>query len=130
MDLTLIRTFMEVSQTGSFLAAADRLFVTQSAVSLRIQRLEQQIGKSLFERSKAGAVLTPAGRQFQPYALNIIRTWNDARQQVAISKATPIVSLLGRRPHYGLDWATGGWMPCVRSCRNLACAQSWACRIA
>ena len=40
MDITLIRTFIEVANTGSFVAACDRLFVTQSAVSLRIQRLE------------------------------------------------------------------------------------------
>lgn len=108
MDLTLIRTFMEVAQTGSFLAAADRLFVTQSAVSLRVQRLEQQIGKQLFERSKAGAVLTPAGAQFEPYALNIMRTWNDARQQVAIPEGFTDSFAIGGQaslwPRLGYRW--------------------------
>lgn len=84
MDLTLIRTFLQVSQTGSFLAASNRLFVTQSAVSLRIQKLEEEVGKPLFERTRAGAVLSLAGRQFEPYALAIMRSWHDARQQIAL----------------------------------------------
>lgn len=84
MDLTLIRTFLEVSATGSFVAASHRLYVTQSAVSLRIQRLEEQLGHPLFERSKAGAQLTQPGKQFEGYALGLLRSWEEARQQVAI----------------------------------------------
>jgi len=71
MDITLIRTFLEVSNTGSFVAACDRLFVTQSAVSLRIQRLEESLGHAMFTRSKAGAMLTPEGQQFERYAMSI-----------------------------------------------------------
>ena len=66
MDTTLIKTFIEVAATGSFVAASDRLYVTQSAVSLRIQRLEDSLGHLLFTRSKAGAILTPAGQEFEP----------------------------------------------------------------
>lgn len=84
MDITLIKTFLEIAATGSFGAAAERLFVTQSAVSLRIQRLEESLGKALFTRSKAGAELTPAGREFERYALSMIRLWEEARQQIAI----------------------------------------------
>ena len=64
MDIALIRTFLEVAATGSFVNAADRLYVTQSAVSLRVQRLEDALGRPLFTRSKAGAELTSAGREF------------------------------------------------------------------
>lgn len=84
MDITLLKTFLEVSATGSFVSASDRLFVTQSAVSLRIQRLEDTLGKALFTRSKAGAELTNAGREFEEYAQQLIRIWEEARQQVAI----------------------------------------------
>lgn len=84
MDITLLKTFLEVSATGSFVAASDRLFVTQSAVSLRVQRLEDTLGKPLFTRSKAGAELTAAGREFERYAMSMIRVWEEARQQVAI----------------------------------------------
>lgn len=54
MDFALLKTFMQVAETGSFIAASERLFVTQSAVSLRIQRLEDQLGHRLFVRSKTG----------------------------------------------------------------------------
>lgn len=84
MDIALIRTFLEVSATGSFVNASERLFVTQSAVSLRVQRLEDALGKPLFTRSKAGAELTPAGREFERYALSLIKIWEEARQQVGI----------------------------------------------
>ncbi len=84
MDITLLKTFLEVSATGSFVAASDRLFVTQSAVSLRVQRLEDTLGKPLFTRSKAGAELTAAGREFERYAMSMIRVWEEARQQVAV----------------------------------------------
>ena len=75
MDITLIKTFMEVAATGSFVSASDRLFVTQSAVSLRIQRLEDSLGHLLFTRSKAGAILTPAGQEFERYALSLLTLW-------------------------------------------------------
>jgi DNA-binding transcriptional LysR family regulator len=84
MDITLLRTFLAVSATGSFADASQRLFVTQSAVSLRIQRLEADLGQSLFTRSKAGAALTPQGREFEFYALSLVRIWEEARQQIAI----------------------------------------------
>lgn len=94
MDITLIRTFLQVAATGSFGAAAERLFVTQSAVSLRVQRLEDQLGRTLFTRSKTGAELTPAGHAFEPYALRFIQTWERARQQIAVPEGfTQAVSL-------------------------------------
>ena len=51
MDITLIRTFLEVTAAGSFGGAAERLAVTQSAISLRIQRLEDSLGCVLFNLS-------------------------------------------------------------------------------
>ncbi|MCB2109590.1 MAG: LysR family transcriptional regulator [Defluviimonas sp.] len=84
MDISLIKTFLEVVASGSFVSASERLLVTQSAVSLRIQRLEDSLGKPLFTRSKAGAELTPAGGEFEPYALSLLRIWEEARQQIAI----------------------------------------------
>ena len=58
MDIDLARTFLEVVACGNFVGAAEQLNVTQSTVSMRIRSLEQQLGRSLFERSKAGASLT------------------------------------------------------------------------
>lgn len=84
MDVQLAKTFLEVVSSGSFVAAAKRLFVTQSAVSMRIKTLEEQIGRALFERSKHGAELTHAGEQFHRYAISMMRLWEEAQQQVAI----------------------------------------------
>ncbi|MCB5410549.1 LysR family transcriptional regulator [Pseudogemmobacter faecipullorum] len=83
MELQLIRSFLEVAESGSFAAASDRLFVTQSAVSLRIQRLEDQLGQPLFSRSNDGVALTTAGREFRGYAETILGHWEQARQRVS-----------------------------------------------
>ncbi len=108
MDLALLKTFLEVAATGSFVAAADRLFVTQSAVSLRVQRLEDQLGKPLFTRSKAGALLTPAGKEFEGYALSLVRGWEAARQQVAIpegyNQSLTIGAQMSLWPRLGFRW--------------------------
>lgn len=95
MDITLIKTFLEVANTGSFVAACDRLFVTQSAVSLRIQRLEDSLGHPLFTRSKSGAILTPAGIQFERYALSLLKLWEEAKQQIAIPEGYAKASSIG-----------------------------------
>jgi LysR family transcriptional regulator, flagellar master operon regulator len=108
MDLNLIRTFIEVSTSGSFAAAADRLFVTQSAVSLRVQRLEDQLGRPLFTRSKAGAELTPAGAEFEPFAQLLLRNWEQARQHVAIpdgfTRSLTIGAQTALWPRIGFRW--------------------------
>ena len=108
MDITLIRTFLEVAATGSFVNASERLFITQSAVSLRVQRLEESLGKPLFTRSKAGAELTPAGREFERYALSLIKIWAEARQQVGIPEGFSRSLCIGAQyslwPRLGFRW--------------------------
>jgi DNA-binding transcriptional LysR family regulator len=84
MDTELARTFLVVIAAGSFVEAAERLHVTQSTVSMRIQRLEQALGAELFVRNKAGTTLTPAGRQFQRHAALLTRTVEQARQEIGI----------------------------------------------
>lgn len=84
MDTVLVKTFLEVLACNSFAGAADRLFVSQSAVSLRIKSLEQQLGQQVFLRSKRGIKLTPAGKQFERYAQSFLQVWEEAKQQVAI----------------------------------------------
>ena len=58
MDVDLARTLVAIVETGSFKEAANKLYLTQSAVSARIKILEDAVGKRLLERSKSGA--TPA----------------------------------------------------------------------
>jgi LysR family transcriptional regulator, flagellar master operon regulator len=83
MDIVLARTFLEVVSTGSFQRAAERLHVSQTAVSARIRSLETQLGQPLFVRNKAGAVLTRAGERFLRYAPTLVQMWQRARHDVA-----------------------------------------------
>lgn len=84
MDIDLARTFLAVAESGSFIAAAERLHLTQTAVSARIRTLETELGRALFIRNKAGARLTPAGERFERYAETLVQIWERARQQVAL----------------------------------------------
>jgi len=84
MDLNLARTFLEIVASGSFLRAAERLHVTQTAVSARVRTLEDLLGRKLFVRNKAGASLTTAGERFLRYAQTLVQVWERARHQVAV----------------------------------------------
>lgn len=110
MDTELARTFLTVIATGSFIQAADRLHVTQSTVSARIHSLEEQLGCILFIRNKAGTTLTPAGAQFQKHASTLVRTVEQARQDVGIpSGFTGAITVGGR---FGLwDQILLDWLP-------------------
>ena len=84
MDVEHARTFVAVMETASFSHAAERLFVTQSTVSARIRTLEDRLGCRLFDRSKAGVFLTPAGNQFTRHARKMVQIWGQARQELAL----------------------------------------------
>ena len=75
MDTELVRTFLEIVATGSFIRAAERLNVAQTTVSARIPTLEERLGRPLFVRHKGGASLTPAGEQFLRYAPTFVQLW-------------------------------------------------------
>ncbi|MEO0614119.1 MAG: LysR family transcriptional regulator, partial [Pseudomonadota bacterium] len=95
MDVTQARTFLAIVEGGNFLAAARRVNVTQSTVSARIKTLEQQLGKPLFARSKAGCTLTPAGHQFYRYARSMVRIWAEAKHQVAVPEGFEDTLIVG-----------------------------------
>jgi len=97
MDTELARTFLAVVAGGSFVAAAERLHVTQSTVSVRIQRLEEIRGTELFVRNKAGTTLTPAGRRFQRHAAVLTRTVEQARQEIGVASGFRATLTVGGR---------------------------------
>jgi len=84
MDMDLVRTFLEVVETGSFIRAAESLHVTQSTVSARVKELELELKQPLFVRRKSGVMLTPAGKRFQPHAQTMLHVLRQARQDVAL----------------------------------------------
>ena len=67
-----LRYFVEIADSGSFSAAAERLFVAQSALSRQIKALETQLQTSLFERTARQPRLTAAGEAFYPRARNLL----------------------------------------------------------
>ena len=108
MDIALARTFLTIVAEGNFGAAAAVLYVTQSAISLRVKRLEDLLGQRLFERSKAGVVLTPAGRQFERFAISLVRVWEEARHQVAVPEGYKQTLIIGGQysllPKLAMRW--------------------------
>lgn len=95
MDITLARTFLEIVATRSFQRAAERLHVTQTAVSARVRTLEELLGRQLFVRNKAGASLTSAGEHFMRYAPMLVQIWERARHQVAVPAGRRAVVTVG-----------------------------------
>lgn len=95
MDITLARTFLEIVATRSFQRAAERLHVTQTAVSARVRTLEDLLGRQLFVRNKSGASLTSAGEHFMRYAPTLVQVWERARHQVAVPAGRRAVVTVG-----------------------------------
>ncbi|MBA6413890.1 LysR family transcriptional regulator [Parahaliea sp. F7430] len=84
MDIELARTFLEIARAGSFVAAAERLHLTQTAVTARIQKLEALLDSRLFLRNRAGARLTAEGERFTVHALQLVQAWDKARSDMAL----------------------------------------------
>jgi len=116
VNTELARTFLTVVAAGNFVAAAERLHVTQSTVSARIRALEEQLGCTLFVRNKAGTRITAAGRQFQKHAAVLVRTVERARQDVGIAGGYRGTLTLGGR--FGL-WE-GLLLDCLPLLRRMA----------
>ena len=95
MDTEVVRTFLEIVNSGNFIRAAERLNVGQTTVSARIHLLEERLGRPLFVRNKAGATLTPEGEQFLRYAPSFVQLWERARQKVAVPAGRRAVLAFG-----------------------------------
>ncbi|MGH8817527.1 MAG: LysR family transcriptional regulator, partial [Achromobacter pestifer] len=83
LDLTLLRTFLEVVDSGGFALAADVLALTPSAVSGHIKRLEVLAGATLLDRTTRSFEVTPAGETLYAYARNIVDLEREARARLS-----------------------------------------------
>jgi DNA-binding transcriptional LysR family regulator len=72
IDTALLRAFVAVADAGGMTAAADRLALTQAAVSQQIRRLEDAFGRRLFERDHRRIRLSPAGERLLPRARRLL----------------------------------------------------------
>lgn len=82
LDLDQLRTFLAVTEAGSLTAAAAAVFLSQSAVSEQMRKLEERIGCPLFERSKAGVLPTAAGRRLVAHARRLLALSEEAMRDL------------------------------------------------
>ena len=73
MEIRQIRTFVAIAETGTFTAAAERVHVTQAAISMQIRLLEEETGVRLFVRAPRRITLTEAGEALLPRARRLLR---------------------------------------------------------
>ena len=79
MDEKLLRYFVVAVEEGNVTRAAERLGVSQPALSQQLKKLEHHLNAALLERSKRGVTLTSAGGAFLPYARRVLQELHEAR---------------------------------------------------
>jgi DNA-binding transcriptional LysR family regulator len=72
LDMTALRSFVTVAETGGVTRAAHQLHLTQSAVSMQLKRLEESLGQPMLDRSGRGVTLTNQGEQLLSYGRRML----------------------------------------------------------
>ena len=93
LDIDLLRSFAAVADTGSFTAAAELVARTQSAVSVQVKRLEEIVGRRVFERTSRSLALTPAGETLLGYARRILELNDESVRRIAEPPVTGEIRL-------------------------------------
>jgi DNA-binding transcriptional LysR family regulator len=83
MEHRLLKTFKAVAESGSFTHAASRIHLTQSAVSVHIKQLEEEIGTPLFLRVNKRLILTDAGKLLLTHTEKILRAYDLAKADLS-----------------------------------------------
>ncbi|GAB6988116.1 LysR family transcriptional regulator [Paenibacillus pini] len=95
MNIENIEAFVYINHYGSFNKAADTLFLSQPTVTARIQSLERELDCRLFDRQGKQIHLTDKGKQFLPYAQQILHTYQKGKHQIHSKSAMPNVLRIG-----------------------------------
>ncbi|SFA78391.1 LysR substrate binding domain-containing protein [Rhizobium sp. NFR07] len=82
MQIELIETFLDLMETRSFNRTAERLNLTQSSISHRVNALEADLNRKLFVRGKGGTVPTAAALRFFDHAKALQQNWHEALRAV------------------------------------------------
>jgi DNA-binding transcriptional LysR family regulator len=111
MTPELLDTFLDLIETRSFHRSAERLGLTQSTISARVQALETSLDAKLFTRSRAGTQLTTEGLKFEPHARMLRHAMAEARRAVTPSGLAAMTLRVGIQNdlaagHIG-DWIAG-----------------------
>src|ERR1700729_1549672 len=107
-----LRYFVAVAEELHFTRAAERLFVSQPALSKQVRMLERQIGAPLFERDRRGVSLTPVGVALLPHARRVLAEWDAAWEAADRAKSQQRATLI-----VGMSTSPGrgGLLPAIRS---------------
>jgi len=89
MELSQLRAFVEIAKVGQLTRAAERLHLSQPALSGQLKSLEETLGISLFERSSSGMALTPGGRSLLGEAENILAAIQQLKQAAQHLRGRP-----------------------------------------
>ncbi|MFF3498783.1 LysR family transcriptional regulator [Streptomyces sp. NPDC003247] len=129
VDTRLLRSFVAVAEEGTLTRAAERLFVSQPALTKQIRQLEAQLGARLFTRSRTGMALTEPGRVLSGRAPALLAEWDRVLRETrsaagraarvlrvgfmasAANEATPriIADFTRRRPGWRVDMRQAAW---------------------
>src|ERR1700726_391451 len=88
--LRLLTCFVAVAQERTMSRAAQRLPLSQPAVSKTLSELERMAGRQLVERGRAGTQLTPAGEEFLKHAAEVTRAVDAAERALSRSGTAPL----------------------------------------
>ncbi|MFT5739464.1 MAG: DNA-binding transcriptional LysR family regulator, partial [Gammaproteobacteria bacterium] len=86
LDLGTLRSFAAIAESGSMTRAASRLYMTQSAISMQIKRLETSLGLSVFDRSSQGMKTTVEGDQLLHFANQMLAINDEAMGRLTSSE--------------------------------------------
>ncbi|MFI6548981.1 LysR family transcriptional regulator [Streptomyces prunicolor] len=107
-----LRYFVAVAEELHFTRAAEKLYVSQPALSKQIRALERQLGAELFRRDRQGVALTAAGAALLPYAQRVLAVWAEgaaALAEVGAAERSTLVVGMSTSP------GRGGLLPAIRS---------------
>ncbi|MCB6185373.1 LysR family transcriptional regulator [Leeia sp. TBRC 13508] len=86
MELRDLRAFIVLAEVLNFRQAAEQLFLTQSALSKKIQKLEAELGNPVFDRSKTPTQLTPFGRLIYEEAIKVVHSADQLLRRAEFAK--------------------------------------------
>ncbi|MBM3599972.1 MAG: LysR family transcriptional regulator [Alphaproteobacteria bacterium] len=93
LDIDLLRAFVVVADLSSFTAAGDVLGATQSAISIRIGKLEERTGQRLLARTPRSVRLTPEGSKFVSHAKSVLEAHDRALAVLTRREERPVIRL-------------------------------------
>ncbi len=98
MNLELLSTFLAVLDAGTLGRAADRLHVSPSTVTTRIQLLEAELGQMLLVRDRSGVTPTAAGTRLVRHAETMVGLWEQLRSEARLAPMISAAVHLGCHP--------------------------------